>query len=124
LGTLFYAEPSEKPELDNLGLPRIDARESVERVIEPRQVRNARGLQSFIKLHPPDVTTTLYSPARAREVHEDVAHELATNRQKVNAVFALDAGIRQPQIRLIYQSGGLKTVLQRLRAHMPVRESP
>jgi hypothetical protein len=59
LGTLFYAETSEKPELDNLGLPGIDARESVERVIEPRQVSTARGLQSFIKLDPPDVATTL-----------------------------------------------------------------
>jgi hypothetical protein len=96
LGTLFDAEPSEKPQLDNLGLPGIDARESVERVIEPHEVRIARGLQSFIKLHSADVATALYRPARAREVHQDVAHELATDRQKVNAVFALDAGIRQP----------------------------
>jgi hypothetical protein len=121
LGALFHAEPSEKPQLDNLGLPGIHARESVERVIEPQDVRIARGLQPFIKLHSSHVAATLYRTARAGEVHEDVAHELATDRQKVNAVFALDAGIRQPQIRLIYQSRGLKTVLQRLRAHVPVR---
>jgi hypothetical protein len=96
LGALSHAEPSEKSQLDNLGLPGIDARESVERVIEPYEVRIARSLQSFIKLHSAHVATTLYRTARAREVHQDVAHQLATDRQKVNAVFALDAGIRQP----------------------------
>ena len=39
MGTLFHTEPSEKPQLDNLGLPGIDARESAERVIEPHDVR-------------------------------------------------------------------------------------
>jgi hypothetical protein len=68
----------------------------MEHVIEPQQIRTDRSLRAFIKLHPAHVAATLIRSPRSREVHQNTPHNLATNRQKMNSVFALDAGICQP----------------------------
>jgi hypothetical protein len=59
--------------------------------------------------------------ARAREIHQDVTHQLSGDGEEVSAVLPAHLGsINEPQVGFMDQRRGLQCVIRSLSSHVPL----
>lgn len=117
----FRIQPSEIPQLDDAGLPRIDSFEAGQRLVKGDDVDIERlvGCLSFLESDPPRSGAPLHRLPLARMLDEDASHELRRDGKKVRAILPPDlARPEKPEKNLVRQGSGLERVIRSLAAEV------
>lgn len=108
LAALTHLEPGEEPQLDELSLMRVDARQTFQGLAEEKGVdlRGRSRRRKSTEGHPLPASTALVGLARSPAAGQDLAHGHAGNREEMGAVIGRDRSpIQQPHAGLVHEVG-------------------
>lgn len=125
LGRLVDRQPAEEPQLDDFRGPRRYRRQAIEGVVEGREIDvqiDARG--NGLEIDDGGRVITLVCRPPTGVIHKNAAHGLGRRSVEVHPVFeSALADLRQSEIRLVDQCGGLQGVIGPLVTHLIVGET-
>jgi hypothetical protein len=120
------AQPAEEAQLHYPTLSRVDARESIERLIECEHFNAARlrDDQHFVEAHVQRISPTLRHASPACMVHQDAPHDLSAQRQEMEPAVAADsAGPFELEIRLVGEGGGFDALARAPMSELLARDT-
>ncbi len=103
---LGVGEAAEVAQLDDLGLPRVEAGETLQRGVEREHVDRIGGRGRHIG-HEGDLESaaTLLRTLLARVLDENAPHDAGCHAQEVRAIAPVDVGVGEAQIGFVDQLG-------------------
>lgn len=128
---LIDAQTAKEAQLDHPRLALVEPGQIGERVVEgyelsarsgglvgrPVEIEGLRIARSII-------AASFGGAPRAGRVHQNAAHNLGGQGQKMRPVVAWDISERgQPEVRFVSKSGGLEGIARPFAAHVPVSEA-
>jgi hypothetical protein len=114
-------QPAEKPQLDDLGLPRMQFGQAVQGLVQHEQVAVAlwQGRQIVVQLQAFPSAAALLAPPRTDVVNEHVPDGLGRGGEEMCPVPPFHLVLAdEPQIGLVHQGGGLERQGARLAAQV------
>ena len=125
LGRFLQAEPAEEAHFDRAHFAGIESLQRVHGIVQGHQSRRllsadqGRFVQGQVR-H----AASAFQIAAPRVVHQNAAHQLRRNGEKMGAVLPLHAVVvHQPQVGFVDQGRGLQAVAGALARHVAVRQA-
>ena len=123
---LFFRQSSEEPEVDDLGLTRIEDRKLFERSreIEEIDVPVLARQDGLVEGHSRPPSTALSGAVTASMVDEDPAHRLGCDAEELLSALPTDiVHAQQLEIDLVYQGRGLQGMAAALIEHLVMSDA-
>ena len=126
VGRFVDAVAGEVAQLDDARLLRIQALEPLERFVERGQHRvlHRRADERFAERHAIERRPSLLRAARARALHQNLAHRSRGDADEMPLVVPRRAGARQAQVHLVDQRRRLQRLPRPLAPHVGAGETP
>jgi len=120
-GGFFHSKPAEETEFDEFGLIGVQCLEAIQRFVEfvKGHFRYGRDADVVFNGQNLGVTAAFLGALVAGVIHQDAAHELGGDAEKVGAALPVDAGlIHQLHVGFVDQRSGLQSMVPAFAAHV------